>query len=161
MKINLNYVRIKRQKSETLQKLHADALPMITEGKSIEDEIDDVSEFEMNLQEYIIKVDRLKNCEHGNNDDKTHATITRNFAKLPKFVLKRFNSDPLEWHMFWDTFKSTIDKDESLDNVTKFNHLKGVLRWECCRWRKRVNAHVKQLRKRMYDFNKIDLLIPK
>ena len=33
-----------RQKSETLQKLDADALPMITEGKSIEDEIDDVSE---------------------------------------------------------------------------------------------------------------------
>ena len=46
---------------------------------------------------------------------------------MAKFELKRFNGNPLEWHMFWDTFKSNIDKDESLDNVTKFNYLKGIL----------------------------------
>ena len=78
-----SYQASSRKKSETLQKLHADTLPMITEGKSIEDEIDDVSEFEMNLQEYSIKVDQwLKNCEHDKNDDKPHVSITRNSAKL-------------------------------------------------------------------------------
>ena len=124
-----SYQTTLRQKSETLQKLHADALALITEDKSIEDEIEKVSEFEMNLQEYIIKVDQwLRSCEPDKkDDDKPHISITRNSAKLPKFELKRFDGDPLEWHMFWDTFKSAIDKNKSLDNVTKFNYLKGVL----------------------------------
>ena len=69
-----------RQKSETLHKLHADALPMITEGKSIDDEIDDVSEFEMNLQEYIIKVDQwLKNCYDLNQRTMDIDNIFRTF----------------------------------------------------------------------------------
>ena len=117
-----------RQKSTTLDKLHTNALHLLTDDKIIEDEIVGVSEFELIIQEYIIKLDQwIWNRECDKDDVKADVSRTRKSARLQKFELKRFDGDPLEWHMFWDTFESTIDKDKSLDDVTKFNYLKSVL----------------------------------
>ena len=46
---------------------------------------------------------------------------------LPKIALNPFDGDPINFQSFWDMFKSSIHNDTGLDDVTKFNYLKGLL----------------------------------
>ena len=48
-------------------------------------------------------------------------------AKLPKLTLQKFSGDPLCFRSFWDSFESAIDKNSSLDEISKFNYLRGLL----------------------------------
>eukprot|EP00112_Aurelia_sp_Birch-Aquarium-sp1_P018768 Seg453.10 transcript_id=Seg453.10/GoldUCD/mRNA.D3Y31 product="hypothetical protein" protein_id=Seg453.10/GoldUCD/D3Y31 len=55
-------------------------------------------------------------------------SITRRVdAKLPKSELKKFTGRPQDWQEFWDSFKSTIHKNEELSDVDKFTYLKYYL----------------------------------
>ena len=47
--------------------------------------------------------------------------------KRPKLNLKRFSGDPLAYQSFWDSFQSAVHNEESLDDIVKFNYLKGQL----------------------------------
>ena len=53
--------------------------------------------------------------------------VSQNFAKLPKLELEKFDGNPLNFHSFWDSFSSVVNKNDSLDQVTKFNYLKSLL----------------------------------
>ena len=46
-------------------------------------------------------------------------------ARLPKLEEKKFSGRIQEWQQFWDTFESTIDKNESLTAVDKFAYLRS------------------------------------
>ena len=48
-------------------------------------------------------------------------------VKLPRIELKKYNGDPLKFKEFMDTFKSSIDNNESLTDVEKLNYLKNLL----------------------------------
>ena len=72
------------------------------------------------INQWIVESERESNT-------KPDVSRAQKSARLPKFELKRFDGNPLDWHVFWDTFGSTVDKDNNLDDVTKFNYLKSVL----------------------------------
>ena len=55
---------------------------------------------------------------------------TRRKVKLPTIPIVKFNGDILKWPAFWDSFTSTVDNDETLSKVDKFNHLMGALEGE-------------------------------
>ena len=122
-----------RQKMETLTKLHENALDLITEQGLVEEEIVDDSTFKMTIQENIVKIDQwISECEskeivRTTDNRRADPNSKIKSARLPKLELKRFGGDPLEWYMFWDTFESAIDKNEGLDDVSKFSYLKSVL----------------------------------
>ena len=42
-------------------------------------------------------------------------------------TLTKFNGDTLLFQSFWDSFESAVDKNSSLDDISKFNYLKGLL----------------------------------
>ena len=48
-------------------------------------------------------------------------------ARFPKIALNPFDGDPINVQSFWDMFKNSIHNDTGLDDVTKFNYLKGLL----------------------------------
>ena len=48
-------------------------------------------------------------------------------VKLPKFMLKKFTGDPLEWKTFQETYEAAIGQNESLSEVEKFTYLRGYL----------------------------------
>ena len=54
----------------------------------------------------------------------------RRKVKLPLIPLPKFSGDILKWQSFWDSFTSTIDQDETLSKVDKFNYLVGALQDE-------------------------------
>ncbi|GFW45139.1 integrase_H2C2 domain-containing protein [Trichonephila clavipes] len=60
--------------------------------------------------------------------------LTQNFVqekanvKLPKLTINHFYGDNSQWLTFWNTFETTIHKNESLDKITKFNYLRTYLK---------------------------------
>ena len=47
-------------------------------------------------------------------------------TRLPKLVLKKFNGEAYQWQSFWDSFSSSVDTNESLSDVEKFNYLRSL-----------------------------------
>ena len=50
-----------------------------------------------------------------------------NMIKLPQLEMPIFNGDKMKWTEFWDTFETTIDKNESLSDVEKLKYLNSKL----------------------------------
>ena len=60
----------------------------------------------------------------------TEGTVVRNYGntvKLPKLELKKFDGNILKWQEFWYAFDSTINQNERLQRVDKFNYLRSQL----------------------------------
>ena len=49
-------------------------------------------------------------------------------VRLPKITLPRFNGDITRFYSFWQSFESSIDKNESLSPVDNFNYLENFRR---------------------------------
>ncbi|XP_071042324.1 uncharacterized protein [Parasteatoda tepidariorum] len=47
--------------------------------------------------------------------------------KLPKIVIPKFSGNISDWLTFWNSFETSIHKNKSLDDVSKFNYLKAHL----------------------------------
>lgn len=48
-------------------------------------------------------------------------------AKLPRLDMPTFNGDRMKWAEFWDTFETTIDKNDNLSDVEKLKYLNSKL----------------------------------
>ena len=48
-------------------------------------------------------------------------------VKLPKFMLKKFTGNPLEWKTFQETNEAAIGQNESLSELEKFTYLDRYL----------------------------------
>ena len=54
----------------------------------------------------------------------------RSEARLAPLVIPEFDGDKTEFHSYWNQFETMVDKNQSLDAVTKFMNLKKSLRGE-------------------------------
>ena len=72
---------------------------------------------------------KLKILMETKSDEETTRTerCTRPGVKLPKFEIKRFSGDPLEWETFKETFETAIDHNRNLTKIEKFTYLRGYL----------------------------------
>ena len=52
------------------------------------------------------------------------------YCKLPKLGLPQFAGNPLDWQGFWDQFRVSIHDNPSVNDIDKFNYLKGCLKGE-------------------------------
>ncbi len=59
----------------------------------------------------------------SSKSDNSHSSV-----KLPKLTIEPFVGDMLHWQQFYDSFSTSVDKNESLCNVEKFNYLRSYLR---------------------------------
>ncbi|XP_066916600.1 uncharacterized protein [Clytia hemisphaerica] len=48
-------------------------------------------------------------------------------VKLPKLEIKKFSGNPSQWRSFWDSFQAAVGKHSYIEDVQKFNFLKGLL----------------------------------
>ncbi|XP_045205909.2 uncharacterized protein LOC123558098 [Mercenaria mercenaria] len=51
-------------------------------------------------------------------------------VKLPKLDMISFSGNRIQWIEFWDSFDSSVNKNDKLSPVDKFNYLKGKLTGE-------------------------------
>ena len=48
-------------------------------------------------------------------------------VKLPKFQIKQFDGNILNWQSFWDQFQSSIHSMNYISDIDKFNYLKSLM----------------------------------
>ena len=97
-------------------------------------------QLEMRRQDQQFEIEKLR-IESDIEKEKfksetTIATLERKFAakqqtaRLPKLELSKFNGQVLKWQAFWDSFQSTIHKNDSLNKIDKLNYLRSQLEGE-------------------------------
>ena len=123
-----------QDKIEVLKFLHNEALGLLNEDE-LEDEIISESDFQAIIQENVIKIEQwiLQNERIDRSDTisiRSSHTESNSLAKLPKLQLKSFDENVLNFQTFCDTFDSAVNKNENLDDVTKFNYLNSLLEYK-------------------------------
>ena len=68
-----------------------------------------------------------------NTSNNSSSSSQSSGVRLPKITLPRFNGDITRFYSFWQSFESSIDKNESLSPVDKFNYLVNILEGEAFR----------------------------
>ena len=130
----LSYREMLQQKSQVLNNIHTNTLELLSEEKDIVDEINNVSEFELLIQEQILLLDRWLSIDSVQNffgaENPSHVakcSPAKSHLKLPQIELETFDGNPLHWESFWDVFKSTIHDNNSIDDIVKFTYLRKSL----------------------------------
>lgn len=122
-----------QEKLDTLRLLDGDILGL-TEEDDLEGEIERADTYKEGVYEAMVKID--KHCATPPTRPVTppadaarepaHA-VRGNRVKLPKLTLQPFNGDITTWMTFWDSYESSIHKNEQLSNIDKFNYLRSLL----------------------------------
>lgn len=126
-----------QQKGKKLQELDDEVVDLLVAiEETTEDDIERVitegEKLRSDLLAVTLKLEKeLKtnqetplNTSTTSTESTTQKQIT---ARLPKLQMLRFNGKLQEWQEFWDSYESTIHKNEALANVDKFKYLKGLL----------------------------------
>ena len=107
-----------RRLDEEIINLLEDDLEILTDLKHAGEFRDKVTEVLLQIEEYLSKPVDLQ---------KITPRETAAASKLPKLKLKRFNGEVTQWQTFWDTYKSAIHSDMSMNIITKFSYLRDLL----------------------------------
>ena len=122
--------QILEEKMVVIKTLDDKLAEMIDDEKDFEAECMKTGDYNRSVLKVIVEITRwLKGSTEkkpGGEEDSRNRPL-RTQAKLPKLTLKKYNGDPLLYHTFWDSFESAVHKNESLDDISKFNYLKGLL----------------------------------
>lgn len=129
-----DHLAVLLEKVEVLKNLDRDVESLI-EAKGIEEEVTLSSEYQEKIIRCASKIKRfLKRKESTILPNTSQQATTLNDSvisqqsiKLPKIVIKPFSGDPKSWTEFWNSFESTIDKNDLLSQIEKFTYLKSYL----------------------------------
>lgn len=90
------------------------------------------------LAQAELKLEQFKHSQHINTASLQfglslggHSSSSpQAYCKLPKLDLPQFAGNPLGWQGFWDQFRVSIHDNSSINDIDKFNYLKGCLKGE-------------------------------
>ena len=83
--------------------------------------------------EEILSMDRNLGAENQNVNNNAAASSHHHHrvfhsAKLPKIELPSFEGDVREWTSFWEVFEVLVDRDTTLEDISKFLYLQSALK---------------------------------
>ena len=58
---------------------------------------------------------------------RSFSSVTNEYHKFSKLNLPNFRGDILGWRSYWDSYKSAVRLNTTLNNVQRFNYLKSIL----------------------------------
>ena len=134
-----------KEKVEALKRLDNQIIDLLGGLESedldaqIENEIEESDRFRRELNQIVLRLEEVLNpsvplilattpgapSPNGNGQPTNAAHNVK--AKLPKLEVKRFNGRLQDWQEFWDSFQSSIDRNENLSAVDKFSYLKSLV----------------------------------
>ena len=126
--------RILQERLDTLKTLDEQILELVEDETKIATEIEEAADFNERIYECMVKIDSILCLKQEKSDPVNQhpalaATAGQSATKstrLPKLILKKFNGEAYQWQSFWDSFSSSVDKNESLSDVEKFNYLRSL-----------------------------------
>ena len=76
--------------------------------------------------ECFMKNHSFSETAENNSREVRPTTSATAFVKLPTINVKSFDGKPGNWHAFMDSYKCTIDKNDTLSDIQKMNYLKSL-----------------------------------
>ncbi|GBM72363.1 hypothetical protein AVEN_178040-1 [Araneus ventricosus] len=115
------------EKKADLKKLD-EGIHKLIDTESVEADVVMSEEYQEKCSRFIKKINRVLRKEKTSNKKLDESRMKpQNSVKLPKLVLEKYSGDPKKFTEFWNSYESTIDKNESLNKVEKFVYLKTLL----------------------------------
>ena len=123
----LSYKETLAERSDIIQALD-DKILLDTKEEEIEKEILSSSEYHMKVRTILVSLNEaLGKLSTSNVDSMPSIQRNQESAKLPKISLKSFSGDVLCFQEFWESFNSAVHSNQTLDTISKFNYLRGLL----------------------------------
>ena len=82
------------------------------------------------LEQLQVQMQQLTIGNQGNVIQQQRQQSPNTTINLPKLEIPTFNEDKLKWSEFWDTFETTIDKNDFLSEIEKLKYLNSKLTGE-------------------------------
>ncbi|GBN86696.1 hypothetical protein AVEN_221086-1 [Araneus ventricosus] len=115
------------EKKTDLKKLD-EGIHKLIDTESVEADVVTFEEYQEKCSRFIKRINRVLRKEKTSNKKLDESRVKpQNSVKLPKLVLEKYSGDPKKITEFWNSYESTIDKNESLNKVKKFAYLKTLL----------------------------------
>ena len=123
--VKLNSLKLAyTDKNNKLKELD-DSILDILPPNEIEKEIETSLQREEISFDILAKINHYLSKVHVSNDSRPKISSIN--CKLPKIEIPKFSGDILAWQGFYDSFSSTIDRNEHISNVEKFTYLRSFL----------------------------------
>ena len=125
-----------RAKLESLKKLDEEIEELIDEAE-LEKSVGESLEFYEPSHEVFANIEiRLRQLQLENRQETGslgNVSVNSNSSvkvtcKLPKLEIPSFSGDPLDWQGFWDQFDVSVNLNENVSDVDKFNYLLRFLK---------------------------------
>ena len=122
--------------------MHEEILSLVKPEEIGEEVINHMKSLEPTYQvlaQAELKLEQFKHSEYSNTASLPLGSSLGNVGassspqahcKLPKIGLPQFGGNPLDWQGFWDQFKVSIHDNTNINDIDKFNYLKGCLKGE-------------------------------
>ena len=124
--------------------MHEEILSLVKPEEIGEEVINHMKSIEPTYQvlaQAELKLEQFKHSEYSNtaslplgsslgNVGGQRLSSPQAHCKLPKIGLPQFGGNPLDWQGFWDQFKVSIHDNTNINDIDKFNYLKGCLKGE-------------------------------
>ena len=117
-------VRIKEE-LESIKALDDEIINLLDDDLELLTDIEHAGKFRDKIKEVLLQIEESLSKPvplERNTPWKSTAA-----SKLPKLKLKRFNGEVTQWQTLWDTYKSAIHSDPSMNVITKFSYLQDLL----------------------------------
>ena len=115
-----------QEKLETIRALDGEIVDLIEDDKLTE-EIEQADSYKETIYNALLKIEKStskttppSSTPHASDTSESTRPSTSTHGKgvkLPKLALRSFDGDITAWYSFWDSYESTIHKNEDLANV--------------------------------------------
>ena len=131
-KVNLlnTYKQTLENKLEKCLTLNEEISNIIEEDKDYDSEGDIAMEAELKIREYLENLKTFLSTKVSNPQLAQNRWKIRQFnqVKVPKFEIKLFSGNPVEWKTFNESFTAAVDKNISIFILKKMGYLMGFLK---------------------------------
>lgn len=112
---------------ERIKKLDEAIFDKLEEENEMEKESDEVMEFDLITKTAKEKISKYLTKYNEDTVSTISSNSTRKGVKLPKFEMKCFEGNPMQWKTFIETFEASINCKDDISEIEKFSYLKGYL----------------------------------
>ena len=118
------------EKLDTIKHLDDEILGLIEE-EAVAGEIEQSDELKENIYTAIVSIEShcTKETAKKSTPPPTHVRTVpaHSRVKLPELSLRSFDGDITKWTTFWESYESSIHRNDGLSDIDKFNYLKSLL----------------------------------
>ena len=129
-----SFIETLQDQSKLIKDLDGKILDALTEDAEIGEEIMKSSEFHQKVRVRVVglheALDSLSESTKNEQADVKPGMVSgtdREYVKLPRIPVGKFNGDHLKFQEWWETYDAAVHSNPTVNDTMKFNYLRGYL----------------------------------